>query len=258
MCNSAEKQISGADNTEELTGTIEYLGNIVKPTGNMTEKESKDYLKLIGDYLEKNGPIDFQNNVKATYRTEGGVNLVAGDVTLNDFLPPGLAILITDRDRPEYNGRQTVFLPERYLENFGAKERITLAHEVGHALTPDYAKNIDYIKNRHEFYINEKNTPKERADAICDADSKALQLELAAWENARVIADLFGVDEITFDEDQHRSLNTYIEGSIRALKKNLESLNLNDDVMVSIFDPNQGHNVKMTYKKFMEFAEKSY
>lgn len=218
----------GDPNTEIATGAIrlEKLQN------------TQAHLDVITSYV-KSHPDQFGSINPFTYTTDSSGNAditittPEGDRNLAEFLPKEVTIV----NNPEAGGGAYALISwdlEGNLTNSGVnvdlawmKERPALgasivAHEIGHAINEVAKEDIDQKK------ITENPKTSEELEqslmTVCRIINDGLQDEVEAWNYGKPIADLFGIDETTYDNQMEYSMKGYSNASYRQIDEMLSNM----------------------------------
>jgi len=253
LTNSSETSSPNETALNNLISEIDALGNIIGPDGSTVPEIRDAYFQLVEEFLLENGPLQIPTNIELrSIRTQGFEIVSLDGQVINDYLPRGIHIWFSSQG-PAYNLNGDILLNSEQADKFGSTERITLAHEIGHALDENYPSGMSFMRRKLEAYFDKNLTDSERTAAICFVFASRIHGELTAWENARLVSDLFGVNEDAFASEMDSSLQTYYLAGLLNLEERLRKLNLKSDEPISIFDINTRTMIKLNYQEFRQY-----
>lgn len=237
------------------------------------------HLSTITSYVARH-PGQFQGIRPFSYTidNEGGVDIVingaSGNIRLKDFLPRQISISQSDGVHSAY-ARQLwgglygellsarVFMDIGWAHEHPAEGVSVLAHELGHAFITEH-ENLEEVPPIPE---NPKTaTELERTiELSCQYISDSLEEEVKAWNFGKPIATLFGIDDLTYDDQMNYALklNTelhylHLKGKITeytARFQNAQPGQFKTGKTFKLYDVSLQERIELTHDQLMKFLE---
>ncbi len=190
-------------------------------------QDTQKHLEAITTYIDSH-PEQFASVNSFTYITDpqGNTDITIitpdGDKRISEFLPKEVSIVdspnsgagayaLTSWDLEGNLAGSSVSVDLAWMKEKPAQGASIVAHEIGHVINESAKEDLDQRK-----ITEAPETPEELEESlmlVCRVVNDGLQDEVEAWNYGKPIANLFGVDETTYDSQMEYSMKAYTNTS---------------------------------------------